>query len=133
MRTALSVVLAFLSTCACAAGVEPGNWELSLVTMMTGQPKPAAVTQTRCLTNADAGDPSRVVGGSQSGTCEFTNKHDSGTVFTFDVSCTGALPMKGKGTVTYATTTMNADLDLSADGGKFGMRTFVTGRRLGGC
>jgi hypothetical protein len=129
MRISLFVALALLSTCA-AAQVQPGNWELSLIAMMTGQPKPAAVTQTRCLTDADARDPSRVVPG---GSCEFTNKHDSGSVFTFDVSCTGALPMKGRGTVTYTSTTMNADLDLSADGGKFGARTFVTGRRLGGC
>ena len=132
MRSCLAMVLALLS-CGAAAQVQPGSWELSLVSVMTGQPKPAAVTQTRCLTNNDARDPSSVLGGAKSGTCTFVNKHDSGTVFTFDVSCTGALPMKGKGTVTYTQTTMQADLDLSADEGKFGMRTFVSGRRLGPC
>ena len=132
MRSCLAIVLALLS-CSAAAEVQPGSWELSLVSVMTGQPKPAAVTQTRCLTTNDARDPSSVLGGAKSGTCNFTNKHDSGTVFTFDVSCTGALPMKGKGTVTYTQSTMQADLDLSADDGKFGMRTFVSGRRLGPC
>ena len=129
MRSCLAVVLVLLS-CGAAADVQPGSWELSLVTVMTGQPKPAAVTQTRCLTNRD---PSSVLGGGQSGTCTFTNKRDSGGVFTFDVSCTGALPMKGKGSVTYTPTTMQADLDLSADEGNFGMRSFVSGRRLGPC
>jgi uncharacterized protein DUF3617 len=129
MRSCLAIALALLS-CSAAADVEPGSWELSLVTMMTGQPKPAAVTQTRCLNSRD---PSSVLGGAQSGTCTFTNKHDSGSVFTFDVSCTGALPMKGKGSVTYTQSSMQADLDLSADEGKFGMRTFVSGRRLGPC
>lgn len=116
-----------------ALAVEPGNWELSLTTMMTGQQKPAAVTQTRCLTETDARDPSRVLGGSQSGTCNFTNRNDNGRTFTFDVACTGILPMKGKGTVNYTGETMDADLDLVAEKGEFGMRTFVKGRRIGPC
>lgn len=124
---------AFLVWPALAAAVEPGNWELSLVTMLTGQPKPAAVTQTRCLTEVDARDPSRVLGGSQGGTCNFTNRNDNGRTFTFDVACTGILPMKGKGTVNYTGQTMDADLDLQAEKGEFGMRTFVKGRRLGPC
>ena len=132
MRTALCIAVALFSGCA-AAQVQPGNWELSLTTLLSGQPQPIAVTETRCLTDADTRDPSNVLGGSAKGGCAFSNKHDSGTVFTFDVSCTGALPMAGKGSVSYTATTINADLDLSADGGKFGMRAFVTGRRLGGC
>lgn len=118
---------------AAALAVEPGNWELSLVTMMTGQQKPAAITQQRCLSESDARDPSRVLGGSQSGTCNFTNRNDNGRTFTFDVACTGVLPMKGKGTVNYTAQTMDADLDLAAEKGEFGMRTFVKGRRLGPC
>ena len=113
--------------------VEPGNWELSLVTMMTGAQKPAAVTQQRCLTESDARDPSRVVGGGAGGSCNFTNRNDNGRTYTFDVACTGVLPMKGKGTVNYTGQTMDADLDLVAEKGEFGMRTFVKGRRLGPC
>jgi hypothetical protein len=130
MRVLIGVLL--LSP-AVALAVESGNWELSLVTMMTGQQKPAAVTQTRCLTESDARDPSRVLGGQQGGTCNFTNRHDNGRTFTFDVACTGLLPMKGKGTVNYTGQTMDADLDLVAEKGEFGMRTFVKGRRLGPC
>ena len=126
----LRLVLLMIPTAALA--VEPGNWELSLVTMMTGQPKPAAVTQTRCFSDADARDPSRVL--SAGATCTFTNPRDSGGVFTFEMACTGPLPMKGKGRVEHTAQTMDADLDLTAgDGGGFGMRTFVKGRRLGPC
>jgi hypothetical protein len=113
-----------------ALAVEPGNWELSLVTMLTGQPKPAAATETRCLTNADAKDPSRVL---PKGTCEFSNRNDTGRLFTFDVSCTGILPMKGTGKVEYTASTMEAELDMTAAEGGFGMRTFLKGRRLGSC
>jgi len=132
MRFVLALAL-FLIHGAAAAQVQPGSWELSLTSILTGQPKPAAVTQTKCLTEREARDPSSVLGGAQSGSCTFTNKHDNGSVFTFDVSCTGALPLKGKGTVTYTPATMNADLDLATPDAKFGARTFVVGRRLGAC
>jgi hypothetical protein len=129
----MRLLVAVLLLCPLAAlAVEPGNWELSLVTMMTGQQKPAAVTQQRCLTESDARDPSRVVGGA-GGACTFTNRNDNGSTYTFDVACTGVLPMKGKGTVNYTAQTMDADLDLVAEKGEFGMRTFVKGRRLGPC
>jgi hypothetical protein len=127
-------LLATVLACPIAASaVDPGNWELSLVTLMTGQAKPAAVTQTRCFNDADARDPSRVLpaGG---GTCTFSNRSESAGVFTFEIACTGALPMKGKGRVEHTAHTMDADLELMAgDGGGFGMRTFVKGRRLGPC
>ena len=86
------------------------------------------------ITEADARDPSRMVGVG-AGTCEFTNRNDNGATYTFDVACTGALPMKGKGIVRYTAQTMEADLDLAAPipQGNFGMRTFVKGRRLGPC
>lgn len=133
MQVMRLVFAACLAAPIAAHAVEPGNWEMSLVTMMTGQQKPAAVTQTRCLTERDARDPSSVLGGAGSGTCQFTNRNDNGRTYTFDVACTGVLPMKGKGTVNYTSQTMDADLDLAAEKGDFGMRTFVKARRLGPC
>src|SRR6185436_6537677 len=123
MRKILIGCLGLLPAAALAQ-IQPGNWELAVTTMMTGSDKPAAVTQTRCIREEDARDPSRVLGGQQ-GTCEVTNKRDSGASYSFDVSCTGALPMKGHGTVNYTPTSMDADLDLTAGTGGFGMRTFM--------
>lgn len=130
MRSLLLATL--LGASSSALAVDPGNWELSLVTVLSGQSKPAAVKQTHCITEADARDPSRVLGGTN-GTCEFSNRNDNGRTFTFDVACTGVLPMKGKGIVNYTADTMEADLDLAAEKGDFGMRTFVKARRLGPC
>ncbi len=135
MRAALIAILALFSPCA-AAQVEPGNWELSLTTLMTGQDKPVAQVETRCITEADARDPSRLLAGK--GICEFSNRRDSGGQYSFEVSCTGLLPMKGKGTMRYSPQRFDGDLDLavveSGGGGpKFGMRSLVTGRRLGPC
>jgi len=135
MRTALIVILALFSTCA-TAQVEPGNWELSLTTLITGQDKPVAQVETRCVTEADTRDPGRLLAGK--GICEFSNRRDSGGEYTFEVSCTGLLPMKGKGTMRYSPQRFDGDLDLaivdSGGGGpKFGMHSLVTGRRLGPC
>lgn len=117
------------------ADVEPGNWELSATTLMQGLDQPMGpVVQTRCLSAEDARDPSRVLG--SGGGCEFSNRSDSGSLFTFDVSCGGLLPMRGTGSVRYSGQAFEADLDLGADAGggqKIGLRSRVTGRRLGPC
>ena len=114
-----------------ASAVEPGEWELSVTTLMTGQPKPAAASQKRCLTEADARDPSRVLSGGA--TCEFTNKSDRGGTFTFDVSCGGLLPVQGSGSVAYTGQTLDGNLDLKAKDAAFHMQTILKGRRLGPC
>ena len=114
-----------------ALGVEPGEWELSITTLLTGQPKPAAASQKRCLTEADARDPSRVL--SAGATCEFTNKSDRGGTFTFDVSCGGLLPVQGSGSVVYTAQALDGNLDLKAKDADFHMKTVLKGRRLGPC
>ena len=58
MKTFLFALL--LLPLAARADIEPGSWELSLTSMMSGQDKPAAQVQTRCLNGDDARDPSRV-------------------------------------------------------------------------
>jgi len=113
------------------ADVEPGNWELALAVAMSGQQAPVSTVQTRCLSEAAARDPGSVLGAG--GTCEFSNRNDDGSTFSFDVACTGPLPMKGKGVVRYSGETMNGELDLTDDKGGFAMRTSVKGRRLGPC
>ena len=135
MRNLLLAALLFTSA-SLAAEVEPGNWELTLTTSLPGADKPTAVTQARCLTLEDAKDPSRVVGAR--GGCEFSNRKDTGSVFSFDVNCSGQVPMHGSGAVRYSAQTIDADLDLAADnisigGQKFRVRSRVAGRRLGPC
>ena len=124
---------ATLFACPLAAlAVEPGEWELSIQTVMSGAQKPAAASQKRCFTEADRRDPSRVL--SAGGTCEFSNKNDSGGTFTFDVSCTGPLPMQGKGQVIYTGQMIEGSLDLQAkETSSFQMQTLLKGRRLGPC
>ena len=115
-----------------ALAVEPGNWELDVSTTLPGQPQPVARRLQQCLTEADARDPSRLLGAG-TGLCQFSNRNDSGGTFRFEVACGAPLPMKGSGVVRYTAQTLDGELDLSADDGAMRLRSSVAGRRLGPC
>lgn len=112
--------------------VDPGNWELQVTGQVGPQSQPVAATQTYCLNESDTRDPSKLLGGT-TGTCEFSNKNDDGSTYSFDVQCTGSLPMKGHGSVHYTRDTLDGDLDLTDSSGGFALRSAVKGKRLGPC
>ncbi|HEX9397167.1 MAG TPA: DUF3617 family protein [Burkholderiales bacterium] len=117
------------------ADPEPGNWELTVTTQMEGMAQPIGpIAKTQCLTAEDARNPSRVLNPG-SGTCEFSNRSESGGTYSFDVSCTGQFPMVGTGKVNYGTQTMSGELDLTAvvSNKKVGVNSRIGGRRLGPC
>jgi hypothetical protein len=117
--------------------VDPGSWELTVTSQMQGMDKPIGpLSKTQCFTAEDTKDPGRVLG--TGGSCQFSNRQHSGDLFTFDVKCGGALPMSGKGRIRQGSGSFEGDLDLAVDSGagggsSLGMRTRVSGRRLGPC
>ena len=116
------------------ADVEAGKWELTVTTAIDGMPGPMApVTQARCLTQEEARDPSRLVGGGAE--CAFSNRRESGSEITFDVSCGGPVPMRGSGSVRYSPQSVDGTLEISADSGgqKIMTHSRIAGRRLGAC
>ena len=115
------------------ADVEAGNWELTVTTAVDGMPGALApVTRARCITPEEARDPSRLTGGAE---CQFSNRRDSGSEITFDVSCGGPVPMRGSGSVRYLPQSIDGTLDISADAGgqKIMTHSRIFGRRLGAC
>ena len=125
-----------LAPLAAHADIDPGSWEMSVTSTFEGMPGAVGpVVQTRCFTQADARDPSRVLGSAASPGCEFTNRRDTGAEFSFDLKCGGQVPMQGSGKVRYGREAMEADISLegSANGQKFSARSRVSGRRLGPC
>lgn len=118
-----------------AAQVQPGSWELTVISQMQGMDKPIGpLSKTQCFTEADTRDPGRVLG--TGGSCQFSNRRESGDSYTFDVKCGGALPMSGTGRLRQSAGAFDGDLDLAVDSGggaNIGMRTKVSGRRLGPC
>ena len=127
---------AFLFPLAARADIDPGNWEMSVTSAFEGMPGAVGpIVQTRCFTEADVRDPGRVLGAAATSSCEFTNRRDSGTELTFDLKCSGPVPMQGSGRATYSGESMQADISLTgeANGQKFATRSRTSGRRLGPC
>ena len=131
-RVLLAGLFAFAG--AAHADIEPGQWEMTVTTSVEGMPGGMApVTQARCLTREDARDPTRLIGASAG--CQFSNRRDTGSEITFDVACTGQVPMSGSGAVRYTAQTVDGTLELTANMGNQRLltRSRLAGKRLGDC
>lgn len=134
MRALIFAVLAAASTAVAALDIQEGSWEMTVSVSVDGMPGGLQpVTQTRCLTREDARDPTRLIGAGAG--CEFSNKQDSGSQITFDVACTGQVPMRGSGSVRYSANDVEGTLEIAADTGgqRIMTRSQLVGRRLGEC
>jgi Protein of unknown function (DUF3617) len=125
---------------AAADNIQPGNWEFTVDVHAQGlgafQPKPGPITQTRCISAEEAANPAKVLGDAGArGECQFSNQRDTGSEFTFDVQCTGRIPVRGSGTMHYTAQTLDGDLNLNSDAQdlNFKTRSHVSARRIGPC
>ena len=126
-------VLFFVVISPAWADIDPGNWELSATTEVQGIKEPVSLVQTRCLTAEEARDPSRLFGSSPAARCQFVNRSDTGSVFTFEIACGAAPqpPISGSGKVRYSSDSLEGELELKAE--HFVTRSRISGRRIGGC
>jgi hypothetical protein len=113
------------------ADLQPGNWEITAVTEVQGIREPTTVVQTRCLTEEEARDPSRIFGAAPGARCQFADRNDTGGVFTFRITCEGQGAIRGGGRVRYSGTTLDGELELKSE--HLSAASRITGRRLGGC
>ena len=139
MRITLFVI-GLASTVALAADVSPGSWEITMETRVPAEPgfAPPPFQITQCLTDADARDPSRVLGGvSNPGAtgCNYSDKSYSGNTFTFSMQCAGSYEIKASGRVSFTADTMQGMIDSTASVGGKPVQTQnkISARRLGGC
>ena len=139
MRKALIAVV-FVSSAALADDISPGSWQLSMETRVPAEPgfAPPAFSITQCLTDADARDPSRVLGGvSNPGAsgCNYTDKSYAGNTFSFAMQCEGNFAIKAAGRVSYTADTMNGVIESTAmvAGKPVQTQNKIAGRRLGSC
>jgi hypothetical protein len=113
------------------ADLQPGNWEITATTEVQGIREPSAMVQTRCLTEEEARDPSRIFGASPGARCQFSERNDTGSVYTFRITCEGQAAIRGTGRVRYSATTLDGELELKTD--QLAATSRITGRRLGAC
>ena len=143
MRNALprSLLLMMLaSPLALGADVSPGSWEITMETRVPAEPAfaPPPFQITQCLTDADARDPSRVLGGvSNPGAsgCSYSDKSYSGNTFSFSMQCAGTYEIKASGRVSFTADTMQGMIDSTANVGGKPVQTQnkISARRIGGC
>jgi hypothetical protein len=123
------LLLLFVS--AAWADIEPGNWEITVATEAQGMAEPMTFTRARCLAPEDARDPSRLFGASPGMGCEFVNRNDTGTGFTFEVACSSPQSIRGSGSVRYNRDSVDGELELRVE--NFATRSRISARRLGDC
>jgi uncharacterized protein DUF3617 len=140
MRIWISAAAAALPLLASGAQIEPGNWEFTVNVQAKGlgafQPKPGPIVNTRCITPEQAANPAKVMSEAGArGECQFSNERDTGSEFSFDVQCSGRVPVQGSGKMRYSAQTMEGDLNLDGDaqGMRFTSRSHVSAKRLGPC
>ena len=134
--TRIFLAALLLLPAAALADLDAGNWELSVTSSFAGMPTPVGpVVQQHCFTAADVRNPHRILGSAATSGCAFTNQRDTGSQMSFDLKCSGQVPMQGSGVVHYTRDTMDADISLDgeANGQKFSTRSKISGRRLGAC
>jgi hypothetical protein len=141
MRAWIAAAALAVPVVALAAKIDPGNWEFTVNTEAHGlgafQPRERGPqTKTRCVTPAEAANPAKVVSDAAGrGNCELSNEHDTGSDFTFDVSCSGRVDAKGSGKLHYSAESLqgNLDLDAHAQGLHITTKSDISGRRIGPC
>ena len=140
MRAWLAVAALFFSIPALAGQIDPGNWEFSVDVKAHGlgafQPKPGPVVKQRCITADEAANPAKVLSDTAArGECQFSNQHDTGSEYSFDVQCSGRVPAHGSGKMQYTPDTMagNLDLDGDAQGIRFSTKSDIHAHRIGPC
>ena len=132
----LLAVMVLVPLAARGGELDPGSWELSTTTNVQGMPGTLGpLVQTRCFTAADARDPSRILGPEAGAACEFSNQRDTGSEFTFDISCGGSNSLRGSGKARYGRDSIDAEIELGGNvaGQNFASRSRIAGRRLGAC
>ena len=122
---------------AAAQGVQPGNWEFTVdVSVSESSASSGPIVKTRCLSEAEARDPQRVLAETGSSGCKFSNARDTGSEYTFSVDCPGGVvPVHGSGRVQYTAQTLQGVIDLVAEQPNMRITTHsnVSARRLGPC
>lgn len=140
VRIVVGALLAAMFHLSLAADIQPGLWELVVESRVAAAPdlssEPIAMKQ--CLTEQDAQDPSRVLGGAANPDaldCTYAEKSFSGSVFRFRMQCTGSLGIQARGEIAYSATSMNGSIVSTANvaGQAATLQSKITAHRMGNC
>ena len=141
MKTTLTVVVALLAVGTAAliaqGGMRPGRWETTMQMEMAGSPvQMPPMKQTRCVTPAEAKDPSLLQSGPPGGRggkndCKVSDQKMSGNTMSWKIACTSPDAMTGTGEMTFADDSYTGTMKMNMAQGAMSMK--MEGKRLGDC
>jgi len=141
MKTRLTVVLTLLAFGAVGliaqGGMRPGRWETTVQMEMAGSPvQMPPMKQTRCVTPAEAKDPSLLQSGPPGGRggkndCKVSDQKMSGNTMSWKIACTSPDAMTGTGEMTFADDSYTGTMKMNMAQGAMSMK--MEGKRLGDC
>ena len=141
MTSRLAVVLTLLGVSAVAliaqGGIRPGRWETSMQMEMAGSPvQMPPMKTTRCVTPAEAKDPSSLQSGPPGGRggksdCKVSDQKMSGNTISWKIACSSPDAMTGTGEMTFADDSYTGTMKMNMAQGAMSMK--MEGKRLGDC
>jgi hypothetical protein len=130
-------LLALAWTLPAFGGVQPGKWELTVeMSLARGADPSGPIVETRCISEAEARDPRKLLTENEHPGCVLSEMNDSGAEYTFSIDCRrGPVPARGTGRVSYTAQTLQGVVDLTLEQSNLRITTHssVRGRRLGSC
>ena len=141
MKTTLTVVVTLLAFGAVSliaqGGMRPGRWATTVQMEMAGSPvQMPPMKQTRCVTPAEAKDPSSLQSGPPGGRggkndCKVSDQKMSGNTMSWKIACTSPDAMTGTGEMTFADDSYTGTMKMNMTQGAMSMK--MEGKRLGDC
>ena len=133
--TALALMLLALPSTLAAAGLTPGQYEYTVKMNMPGMPANIPPqTMKRCLSAKDvAGDAAFHSAAGPDSDCKIRDLVQSGSQFSYKLSCTKPEKMDGTVKGTSTATSMTMDMNVTMAGAPGPMTQKMTMRRLGDC
>ena len=119
-----------------AAQPRPGLWNIEATVAADGAAKPIGpFYRQQCFSAEDIRSPEQLLTDIGAQDCSYGDKKYVGDRFTFSISCQGALPMSGTGSIVYGTDTVTAEANIVADlqGLSVATTSHVHGKRVGDC
>ena len=130
------LLLALAAVNAQAAQPRPGLWNMEATVSADGSAKPIGpFYRQQCFSEKDIRSPEQLLTDIGAQDCTYGDKKYVGDRFTFSISCQGALPMSGTGSILYGSDTIEAEAQIVADlqGLSVATTSHVHGKRVGDC
>ena len=140
MQTRLALALSLFGVGAAMViaqgGMRPGRWETTMQMEMAGSPVlMPAMKQSRCITPAEAKDPSSLASppGGRGGKsdCKMSDQKVSGNTMSWKMTCASPEAMTGTGEMTFGDDSYTGIMKMNMAQGAMSMK--LEGKRLGDC